>query len=78
MHNKMSDEEWEIFSEAYQFLADHINPPARQGAEAEAWWMAAAAHAAAIDRRRQGHPLMRRLLLAIYQYLAEKPKTENH
>ena len=72
MRGKMSDGEWEIIQEAYQYLADHIDPPNRQDAGAEAWWMAAAGDAAAVDSRWQGYPLMRRLLLAIYQYLGER------
>ncbi len=74
MHGKTSEEEWNIFRDAYQYMAEHIDPPGCQGPEAEAWWMAAAADAAAICHRRGGHPLIRTLLAAIYDYLGEKSK----
>ena len=74
MHGRISDEEWDIYREAYQYLAEHIDPPAGQDAKAEAWWMAAAGNAAAVYRRWNGHPLMRCLLAAIYRYLGEKAK----
>ena len=77
MHGNISDEEWDIYREAYQYLAEHIDPPAGQGAEDEAWWMAAAEEAAAVDRRWKGHRLMRLLLVAIYQYLGAKGKNRN-
>ncbi len=74
MHSQISNEEWDIFWEAYQFMAEHIDPPGCRGPEAEAWWMKTAADAAAIFQRREGHPLTRILLAVIYDYLGEKSK----
>ena len=75
MHGRVTDDEWEIFKEAYQYLADRGVPPPSGSPEAAPWWRSAADDALAADRRWNGHPLMRGLLLALFEYLGKRGKT---
>jgi len=74
MHGNVSNEEWQIFKEAYKYFADHSNPPASQDQNSTTWWMTAAADVTALDQKWKEYPLMRGLLLAIYDYLSIKAK----
>ena len=67
--NRNSDDELRIFQEAWQYLAEHHDPPGPQDPESEAWWIAAAKAMRAADLRWKGNPLLRSLLSALYNYL---------
>ena len=74
MNSDITNEEQEIFREAYQYFASHCSPPANQDEDAVAWWTAAATDVFALDQKWKDYPLMRGLLLAIYEYLEHKSK----
>lgn len=74
MHGNVTDEEWRMFRDVYQFFAAHCLPPANQDKDAAAWWTAAAAEVGILDQKWKGHPLPRGLLLAIYDVLDWKAK----
>ena len=74
MSGDITNEEREIFREAYQYFAAYCTPPANQDEEAVAWWTAAAKDVCTLDHKWQGYPLMRGLLLAIYEYMEHKAK----
>lgn len=74
MHGTVSNEEWDIFRDAYQFFAAHADPPANQDAHAVDWWTQTAQDVCELDNRWTEIPLMRRLLLGIYEYLDFKAK----
>ena len=74
MHGKVTNEEWEIFKEAYHFFSAHSEPPANQSDEAVAWWMQTAKDVVTVDSKWKEYPLMRSLLLGIYEYLEYKSK----
>ena len=74
MHGNVTNEEWEIFREAYQFFSDHCMPPANQDENAVAWWMAAAESLSELDQKWKDYPLMSGLLVAIYAYMECKAK----
>ena len=76
MHGNVTDEEWTIFKEAYQFFAAHCDPPANQDEQAGDWWQETCNAVCAADRRRQGCPLMRHLLFGIFDYLEDKAKAK--
>ena len=68
--NRLTDDEFRILQEVWQYLAEHHDPPGSQEPGAEAWWLAAAEDMRVTDLRWKGHPLMRGLLSALYTYLA--------
>ena len=74
MNSDITNEEREIFREAYQYFASHCSPPANQDEDAVAWWTEAATDVCALDQKWKDYPLMRGLLLAIYEYLEHKSK----
>ena len=74
MSGDITNEEREIFREAYQYFAAYCTPPANQDEEAVAWWTAAAKDVCTLDNKWQGYPLMRGLLLAIYEYMEHKAR----
>ena len=74
MHGNVTNEEWEIFREAYQFFSDHCMPPANQDEKAVAWWMTAAESLSELDQKWKDYPLMSGLLVAIYEYMECKAK----
>ena len=74
MHGNVTNEEWAIFKEAYQFFSDHAEPPASQSENAVAWWARTAQDVIEVDSKWKEIPLMRGLLLAIYEYLDFKAK----
>lgn len=74
MHGNVTNEEWQIFKEAYQYFSDHCLPPANQDENAVDWWMSAAKDVGELDQKWKDYPLMRSLLLAIYEYLEFKAK----
>ncbi len=74
MSGDITNEEREIFREAYQYFAAYCTPPANQDEDAVAWWTAAAKDVCTLDHKWQGYPLMRGLLLAIYEYMEHKAK----
>ena len=64
MHGNVTNEEWQIFKEAYQYFSEN----------AADWWMSAAKDVGELDQKWKDYPLMRSLLLAIYEYLEFKAK----
>ena len=74
MYGTVSNEEREMFRDAYKYFANHSQPPANQDVDANDWWETAATEIAALDHRWKGYPLMRKLLLAIYDYMGYKAK----
>lgn len=74
MSGDITNEEREIFREAYQYFAAYCTPPANQDEDAVAWWTAAAKEVCTLDHKWQEYPLMRGLLLAIYEYMEHKAK----
>ncbi len=74
MQNKVTQTERQIFGEAYQFFADHYSPPPAPSEAAMKWWLDTAADVIALDQKWKGYPLMRSLLLAIYEDLDRKAK----
>jgi len=74
MHGNVTNEEWQIFKEAYQYFSDHCLPPANQDENAADWWMSAAKDVGELDQKWKDYPLMRSLLLAIYEYMEFKAK----
>ena len=51
MNSDITNEEREIFREAYQYFASHCSPPANQDEDAVAWWTAAATDVCALDQK---------------------------
>ena len=74
MHGNVTNEEYQIFREAYQFFANHCLPPANQDEEAIIWWTRTAAAVNCLNQKWKDYPLMRSLLLGIYEYLEHKAK----
>lgn len=74
MNSDITNEEREIFREIYQYFASHCCPPANQDEDAVDWWTEAAKDVCALDHKWKDYPLMRGLLLAIYEYLEQKSK----
>lgn len=74
MHGNVTNEEWQVFKEAYQFFSDHCLPPANQDEDAVEWWMSAAKDVGELDAKWKDYPLMRSLLLGIYEYIEFKAK----
>lgn len=64
-----------IFRDAYRYFRSHSTPPPITDTDASAvWWEAAAEDTSKAAARWQNHPLMIKLLIAIYDYLEEKAK----
>ena len=74
MHGNVTEEEWQIFKEAYQYFSNHCLPPANQDENAVDWWTEAAKALGALDLKWKDYPLMRCLLLGIYEYMECKAK----
>jgi len=74
MHGSVTDEEWEIFREVYQYFAAHSDPPANQDIDAVTWWTNAATDIGVVDNKWPEHKLMRSLLMAVYEYIEYKAK----
>ena len=75
----LSETEIQIFRAAYRYLAAHPSPPPMSDQAATlAWWEAAVNDIAAVSERWNNHPLMIRLLAAIYESLEEKAKEAAH
>ncbi len=74
MHGDVTNEEYELFREAFQLFSSHCTPPANQDDGAVAWWTETAEAVCALDSKWKEYPLMRGLLLAIYEYLEYKAK----
>ena len=74
MKSNVTQEEWQIFREAYQFFAAHACPPAPAETGAVVWWMNTASDMIKLDQQWKAYPLMRILLMAIYEYLELKAK----
>lgn len=71
----MTDAENRIFRDAFRFFSAHSSPPPVADSEASlAWWEAAAKDIGEVSARWQNHPLMDKLLIAIYEYLEQKAK----
>ena len=66
--------ERQIFQEAFQFLMDHHMPPLGPGKAAMEWWLDTMADLMTVDQKWKHEPLMRGLLLAIYDDLYRKAK----
>lgn len=64
-----------IFREAYRYFRAHPTPPPMTDTDASAvWWQAAADDISKVSAGWHNHPLMIKLLVAIYEYLEEKAK----
>ena len=74
MHGNVTNEEWQVFKEVYQFFSNHCLPPANQDENSVEWWTSAVADVGALDQKWKGYPLMRSLLLGIYEYIEFKAK----
>ena len=74
MTNEVTSMEKRIFREAFEFFARHCCPPANHEENAVDWWTAAAKDVADVDCKWTEYPLMRGLLLAIYEYMEYKAK----
>lgn len=75
MHGKVTDEEWEIFRQAYIFFSEHCDPPANSDCHALDWWTECHEKLLALDMEWSAkNPLMRSLLLAIEENLDFKAR----
>ena len=74
MHGNVTNEEWRIFAAAYQFFEAHCMPPANQDKAAFEWWTSAAIDVGTLDQVWVDYPLMRSLLMAIYEYIEWKAR----
>ncbi|MGN0764400.1 MAG: hypothetical protein ACI4MK_13465 [Aristaeellaceae bacterium] len=75
----MSEAETQIFRAAYRYFAAHPSPPPMSDQAASlVWWETAANDIAAVSASWNNHPLIIRLLAAIYEYLEEKAKEAAH
>ena len=75
----MSEAETQIFRAAYRYFAAHPSPPSMSDQAASlVWWETAAKDIAAVSASWNNHPLIIRLLAAIYEYLEEKAKETAH
>lgn len=71
----MSDQETLMFRAAYRYFAAHPSPPPLSDEEASAaWWQAAAEDISKVSASWNNHPLIMKLLIAVYEYLEEKAK----
>lgn len=68
----ISKEETEMMRQAYLFLAHHCNPPPWFDPEADEWWHQAAMEVGELDAAWSGHPLIRGVLIAVYDYIGSK------
>ena len=75
----LSEAETQIFRAAYRYLAAHPSPPPMSDQAATlVWWDTAAKDIAAVSASWNNHPLIIRMLAAIYEYLEEKAKETAH
>ena len=75
----LSEAETQIFRAAYRYFAAHPSPPSMSDQAASlVWWETAAKDIAAVSASWNNHPLIIRLLAAIYEYLEEKAKETAH
>lgn len=63
-----------IFREAFTFFSKYCDPPANQYENAVEWWSDAARDVGTLDAKWQEYPLMRSLLIAIYEHMEFKAK----
>lgn len=64
-----------IFRDAYRYFTAHHTPPPMSALEAAAdWWKVAADDMGRLSAQWHNHPLMDKLLIAIYEYLEQKAK----
>lgn len=63
-----------IFREAFTFYSKHCDPPANQYDDAVEWWSDTAREVGVLDAKWQEYPLMRSLLIAIYEHMEFKAK----
>lgn len=61
--------EREMMRQAYRYLSRYSHPPVNRAPDAAAWWRCAAREMAALDAAWNGHPLMRGVLIALYEYI---------
>ena len=75
----MSEAETQIFRAAYRYFAAHPSPlPMSDQAASLSWWETAAKDIASVSASWNNHPLMTKLLIAVYEYLEEKAKETVH
>ena len=74
MHGCVTHQERMIFREAFIFYTAYCNPPSNQSDDAVEWWAEAAREVGALDAKWQEYPLMRSLLIAIYEHMEFKAK----
>lgn len=65
----MTDREKNIMADAFYWLRDHSDPPT--GDAAPAWWDEAATAMQTLDAKHGRHPLVLRIMPALYSYVAE-------
>ena len=68
----MTREENDIMKNAYYFLRDHIDPPARGTPECAGFWDEAAQKLTDLGIKWKNHPLAVEVLTAIYSYIEQK------
>ena len=78
MHGNVTDEQWEMWRDAYTFFAAYCNPPPNQDDEAPVWWDKPNGEIGTLYAKWNRHPLIEKLLVATYEYINEvaKEKTE--
>lgn len=74
MNDYVTHQERMIFREAFIFYTSYCNPPSNQSDDAVEWWAEAAREVGALDAKWQEYPLMRSLLIAIYEHMEFKAK----
>ena len=75
----MREAETQIFRAAYRYFAAHPSPPPLSDQAASlAWWETAAKDISTAAASLNNHPMMTKLLIAVYEYLEEKAKEAAH
>ena len=75
MDHGLDPDEFNAWNDVYYFLLDHADPPGSRTPGADIWWLSAADEASRLCQRwkgQRGQELLRRLLAAVYDYLAKK------
>ncbi|MBQ6325759.1 MAG: hypothetical protein IJI26_06800 [Clostridia bacterium] len=70
----MTREENEIMRDAFFFLRDHIDPPAKGSPASNVFWDRAAQEISELGEKWNNHPLALEILPAIYSYIESKSK----
>ena len=68
----MTREENDIMRDAFYYLRDHIDPPAKGAPDYKAFWEQAARQISELGAKWNNHPLALEILPAIYSYIELK------